>query len=106
MIQKPLNITSNPLKFSEEINDRMRIGTSLNNIGSVYNNNPKTVDKSLEYFLKALPIFEEIKYDYGVGTISGNIGEIYFLRKQYDKALPYFVTSLKRFAGTIDATFP
>ena len=62
--------------------------------------------KALEYFLKALPIFEEIKYDYGVGTISGNIGEIYFDRKQYDKALPYFVTSLKMYTGTIDATFP
>ena len=94
------------LKVGEEINDKMRIGTSMNNIGSVYKNNPATVDKGLEYFLRALPIFEELKYDYGVGTISGNIGEIYFDRKQYEKALPYFVTALKMFAGTIDATFP
>ncbi len=94
------------LKVSEEINDKVRIGTSMNNIGSVYKSNPATVDKGLEYFLKALPIFEEVNYDAGIGTASGNIGEIYFDRKQYDKALPYFVTSLRMYAGTIDATFP
>ena len=94
------------LKVSEEIGDKMRIGTSMNNIGGVYKSNPFTEDKGLEYFLKGIPIFEEIKYDRGVGILSGNIGEIYFDRKQYDKALPYFVTSLKMYAGTIDATFP
>lgn len=94
------------LKVSEEIKDKVRIGTSMNNIGSVYKSNPATVDKALEYFLKALPIFEGVKYDAGIGTASGNIGEIYFDRKQYDKALPYLVTSLKMYAGTIDATFP
>lgn len=94
------------LKVSEAINDRMRIATSLNNIGGVYMNNPATMGKALEYYRRALPIFEEIQYAYGVGTISANISEIYLERKQYDSARVFLDTSLKAYAGSIDATFP
>jgi tetratricopeptide (TPR) repeat protein len=94
------------LKVSEEIGDKMRIATSLNNIGGVYTNNPATIDNALLYYERALPIFREIDYGYGVGTITANIGEIFVNRKQYDSALHYLDISLKAYAGSIDATFP
>jgi len=50
------------LKIAEEINNKFRIATNLNNIGTVYANKPATIDKALEYFNRALPIFEEINY--------------------------------------------
>ena len=94
------------LRVSEEIGDRMRIATSLNNIGGVYTNNPATIDKALQYYHLALPIFNEINYSYGVGTITANIGEIFVNRKEYDSALYYLDISLKAYGGSIDATFP
>jgi tetratricopeptide (TPR) repeat protein len=94
------------LRISEEVNDRLRIGTALNNIGGVYNNKPATVDKSLEYFLKALPIFREIDYQDGMATVSMNVGEIYVKKKQFDSAIYYFETSLKIFDESVDAAFP
>ena len=69
------------LRISEEVNDRLRIATVLNNIGGVYNNKPATVDKGLEYFLKALPIFQEIDDRVGMATASMNVGEIYYLKR-------------------------
>lgn len=94
------------LKVSEEIGDKMRIATSLNNIGGVYTNNPATIDNALRYYQRALPIFREIDYGYGVGTITANIGEIFVNQKQYDSALYYLDISLRAYAGSIDATFP
>ncbi|HXR79950.1 MAG TPA: tetratricopeptide repeat protein, partial [Saprospiraceae bacterium] len=94
------------LRISEEINDRLRIGTALNNIGGVYNNKPATVDRGLEYFLRALPIFQEIDNEAGMATASMNVGEIYLKKKLYDSAIHYFEASLAIFDETVDATFP
>ena len=94
------------LQISEEVKDSIRIGTALNGIGGVYNNNPATVDKALEYFLRALPIFKGVDYEDGVATVSMNVGEIYKKRKLYDSAIVYFDKSLEVYSGTIDATFP
>jgi adenylate cyclase len=48
------------LKYSELSGDKFRILIALNNIGGVYNIKEATYDKALEYYLKALPICEEL----------------------------------------------
>jgi adenylate cyclase len=103
---KAIDFYLRSLRISEEIDDKLRIGTALNNIGGVYNNKPATVDKGLKYFLRGLPIFEKIEYPDGVATVSMNIGEIYLQKSDYDSAIYYFEKSLEILNGTIDATFP
>lgn len=93
------------LKVAEEINNKLRIATNLNNIGSVYANKATTMDKAQEYFLRALPIFQELDYPDGVAIASVNIGETYFKRGLYDSALTYFETSAKIYEGTAGAAY-
>ena len=103
---KAIDFHFKSLRISEEINDQLRIGTSYNNIGSVYTNKEATVDKGLEYFFLALPIFKKIDYLDGVAIVSLNIGEIYQKEKMYDSAIYYFQISIKIYEGTSNAAFP
>ena len=103
---KAIDFYLRSLRISEEIDDKLRTGTLLNNIGGVYSNKPATVNKGLEYFLKAMPIFRGIGYTDGVATASMNVGEIYQNKKMYDSASYYFKTSLEIFDESVDATFP
>ena len=91
------------LRIAEEIKNKYRIATNLNNIGTVYANKEASYDKAIDYFLKALPVFKEINYTVGIGTASVNIGEIYFKRGMYDSALTFFQTSIQMYDGTADA---
>ncbi len=91
------------MHVAEQIKDKLRIATNLNNIGGVYANRPTTADKALLYYLRALPIFEEINYNDGIGTVSLNIGEAYFRKGAYSFARKYFETSARLFEGTADA---
>jgi two-component system NtrC family sensor kinase len=103
---KALEYHFQSLKISEEIGNKLRIGTSFNNIGTVYQQSESTLDDALASYKKALDVFEEIEYDYGVSTVAMNIGEIYFIELKYDSALHYHQVALELCDGTIDATFP
>ena len=103
---KAIDFNLKSLRISEEIKDQLRIGTSYNNIGSIYTNKEATVDKGLEYFFLALPIFKKIDYLDGVAIVSLNIGEIYQKEKMYDSAIYYFQISIKIYEGTSNAAFP
>lgn len=103
---KAIDFHLRSLKISEELQDSLRIGTALNGIGTAYNNNDATVDKALEYFLRALSIFDAIDYQEGVGIAAMNVGEIFKKKQLYDSAIFYLDESLEVYRGTIDATFP
>jgi len=81
---KALELYLNSLKVSEELQDTLRIVTALSNIGGVYSNKPKTYDKALENYFRALPLMEayqdQAKQETkdAIGTICINIGEAYF----------------------------
>ena len=94
------------LKIAEDIDSKFYISTNLNNIGTVYANKPATIDKALQYYLRALPIFKELNYAEGIGIASMNIGENYFKKGSYDSAITYMEASVNLYEGTIDATFP
>ncbi|MCE3229539.1 MAG: hypothetical protein K0S32_4090 [Bacteroidetes bacterium] len=55
----------------------------------------KHTEKGLEYYLKALAIYEEIGSETGVASIKSNIGNCYFTLKQYDKAEQNFLEGLQ-----------
>ena len=102
---KSLEYHLKSLKVAEEINNKFRIATNLNNIGTVYSNKVASQDKAIDYFLKALPVFEEINYIEGIGTAAVNIGEIYFKKGLYDSALIFLQRSIQMYEGTADAAY-
>jgi tetratricopeptide (TPR) repeat protein len=75
------------LHYSEMTGDKTRILTAANNVGGVYSEKKETWDKSLKYYLMALPLSEELKLNKYSGDISVNIGNIYFNKslKAYGK---------------------
>jgi len=81
---KALELYLNSLKVSEELQDTLRIVSALSNIGGVYANKPKTYDKALENYFRALPLMESFQDQNdqrtkdAIGTICINIGEAYF----------------------------
>src|SRR6188768_754205 len=75
---KALELHLQSLKMSEEINDTLRILTSLTNIGGVYSNKEVTYSKALEYFLRSYKLSLAIQDQYSIGTSTVNLGEIYY----------------------------
>jgi signal transduction histidine kinase/Tfp pilus assembly protein PilF len=94
------------LKISEEIGNTLRIATSYNNIGTVYQQAEATIDDALNSYKKALEGFTKIDNQPGMATVAMNIGEIYFLESKLDSAIQYHELALGLCDGTLDATFP
>ncbi len=76
------------LKLSREINDQNLIAKWLGNIGNVYReeiNNLKNqpeerkalLNKSIDYYFKALKIYDNLNDKIGVARMNGNIGNVY-----------------------------
>ena len=102
---KSLELHLESLKLSEEINDTLRILTSLNNIGAVYLNKPATYSKALDYFLQSYKLSRIIKDQYLIGTSTANLGEIYYKMGDDNTALFYLNQSVKAYAGTEDLPY-
>jgi len=90
------------LKIGERLQDSTRIATLLLNIGLLYSEQPGALDTAESYYLRALAIGESIGMEDLLGVGSINLGELYFMREQYDSALYYFEKSLDIFDSRID----
>lgn len=99
---KSLELDLKSLKISEEINDSLRIVTSLNNIGTLYLNKQATYKKALEYFLKAYQLSKAIQDQYLIGTATVNLGATYYNLNDDNKALYFLQEALVAFDGTPD----
>jgi serine phosphatase RsbU (regulator of sigma subunit) len=103
---KALEFHLKSLKAAEESKDTLRIVTSMINIGVIYLNNPNTHNIALQYNLSALPLSEKLGNNDAVGTVSVNLGEIFFRRQAYDTALFYYEKSLKAFRKSNSGNVP
>ena len=83
------------LDLAQQSGNKLRIESALGNIGVIYFKNPATNDKALEYYLKAVPYALEIKDDESTGILYTNIGEVYVVKNEFDKALYYYNEALK-----------
>ncbi|HET7115355.1 MAG TPA: adenylate/guanylate cyclase domain-containing protein [Hanamia sp.] len=98
--EKALELNLKSLSIAEQIGDTLRILTALQNIGAVYFNKPSTINQSLKYYLRALPMSESLNNKDAIGTITVNVGEIYLKKGNDDSALIYFQKSLKAYEGS------
>lgn len=106
---KALGYHLRSLKAAEESKDTLRIVTSMINIGVLYvnNNNTNTIaPEALQYNLAALPLSEKLGNNDAIGTVSVNLGEIYFRKQSYDTALFYYEKSLTAFKKSNTGNIP
>ena len=73
------------LKLKEEVDFKIGIGNTLNNIGYYYFHIGE-YDRALDYHHKALNVRRECNHKLGIGWSIRNIGFIYYYKKDYDKA--------------------
>jgi len=82
------------LEFSEKLQDSVRIGRALNNLG-MYNWNRGNFNKAIDLFYRNLLISERLGRNQGVAIASSNIGLIYMELELYEKALEYSLKAYK-----------
>ncbi len=98
--EKALDLYLQALKIAEEIKDSVRTMTVLLNIGTIYGEKQATYDKAISYYEKAWPYAEVMLDNDAIGTITGNLGEIYLKSNKDSLALINLEKSLKAYEGT------
>jgi two-component system, NarL family, sensor kinase len=65
------------------------VGQIYNNTAAIYNERKEDHATALDYYLKGLAIFEQLKDSSLMGMAYGNIGDLYSGMKEYEKAYTY-----------------
>jgi tetratricopeptide (TPR) repeat protein len=93
---KAIGYTREALTLATEINDQKGMAASYNNLGVAYKSQG-ALDKSLEYYLISLRIYDKLQNKDGVATTKSNIGTIYSMKKDYGQAMKYFEEAHQQF---------
>ncbi|WP_345214088.1 tetratricopeptide repeat protein [Mucilaginibacter gynuensis] len=78
--------TNRALKYNKR--DTRRTINTINTMGLVYRN-WKHYARALTYFNQALDMAKRLRDSAWMGITNGNIGSVYFMQRQYDKAIPF-----------------
>jgi len=105
---KALDYYFKALKIAKELDDKYGIASDNGSIGNAYkaqayiaisHQGYKESDslyiKALDYYFKALKLFEELDDKTKIATQLTNIGTVYHDQKDYQKALDYYFKALK-----------
>ncbi|MBI3218403.1 MAG: tetratricopeptide repeat protein [Bacteroidetes bacterium] len=98
---KAIGYTREALTLATEIEDKKGMAASYNNLGVAYRSQG-ALDKSLEYYLISMRIYDNLKNQDGIATIKSNIATIYSMKKDYGQAMKYFEESYKHFTELKD----
>ncbi len=100
---KAIGYTREALTLATEIDDKKGMAASYNNLGVAYRSQG-ALDKSLEYYLISLRIYDKLKNKDGIATTKSNIGTIYSMKKDYGQAMKYFEEAHAQFTELGDQT--
>jgi tetratricopeptide (TPR) repeat protein len=98
---KAIAYTREALSLATEIEDRRGMAAAYNNLGVAYRSQG-AFDKSLEYFITALKIFENLNYLPGLASTKANIGSLYSMKKDHGQALKFYEESFNLFTELKD----
>lgn len=82
------------LDIAKELNDKEKITSSLQNIGSTYVSLGKYVE-SVDYFTQAISIAEDLSSTHLISHIEDNLGLVYYYQGKLDLALKRLNSSLE-----------
>lgn len=84
------------LEISLQLNSKKSIAHSYNNIAKLILKQDSTqIDSSLNYYQKALEIYEEIGDEEGISRAASNVGTNYWKKGDYNKAVPYLERAIR-----------
>jgi tetratricopeptide (TPR) repeat protein len=89
---KAIGYTREALSMATEINDQRGMAASYNNLGVAYKNQG-ALDKSLEYYIRSLKIYETLDNKEGIATTKNNIATIYSIKGDFGQAMKYLEES-------------
>ncbi|GIK70080.1 MAG: hypothetical protein BroJett020_13750 [Bacteroidota bacterium] len=81
------------LNTSKEINDKVTMSSTYNNLGNLYNQSGE-YEKALKYYILSMELDEELNNRNGMATSYNNIGLIYWMQGGFEKAQEYFEKAL------------
>ena len=90
-----LNFGQRAIKLATELSDSTQLATAYKNMGNLYYIKNQ-LDKSEEYFLTAMEIFERQKDTLGLAKIYNNLGVVNRVKGNYQKTLEYYQQSLEK----------
>jgi class 3 adenylate cyclase/lipopolysaccharide biosynthesis regulator YciM len=111
---RALDFALRSLSIAEKLGDKLRIMSALNSVGTIYYNQSEGTiktnkevnqDKALKYLSMALPLCEQLGNTEAFGIISENIGEIYFKKGNYNKAMEYYKKAVDVLKNNPNAPF-
>ncbi len=91
--EKALNIFQKNYNAKKSLNSNEK-ARAARYMGSILKHMDK-LDESLNYFMESLEIYKTTNNKSGIGDISREIGEIYSLKKDFEKAKEYSLEGLK-----------
>lgn len=100
---KALEYMLRSLQLAEKTGDTLRMITALSNIGGIYHNKENPI--AIDYLQKAIPLVESSGNKEAFVVITGNIGEIYADKNENQKALEYFLKSIKTAGNEFSSAF-
>lgn len=100
---KAIGYSREALNLATEINDFKGQAAGYNNLGVAYKSQG-ALDKSLEYYLMSLKIYDNLKNKEGIAVTKNNIGSIYSLKKDYGQAMKFLEESNAAFVELGDNT--
>lgn len=98
---RAIGYTREALSLATDINDQKGMAASYNNLGIAYKNQG-ALDKSLEYYIRSLKIYETLKNSDGIATTKNNIATIYSIKGDYGQAMKYMEESYSLFVQSGD----
>ena len=96
-----IGYTREALSLATDINDKKGMAASYNNLGVAYKNQG-ALDKSLEYYITSLKIYESLDNKEGIATTKNNIATIYSIKGDFGQAMKYLEESYAQFVQLKD----
>ncbi len=84
---KAIDCLQKSLTLAEETGDRKKTADAYVGIATIFYHDPGNTDKTREYLLKALAIYETLGNQEGMSLVFGNLSSIYLHDGDYENAL-------------------
>jgi len=98
---KAVGYAREALNLATEIGDKKGLAAAYNNLGIAYRTQG-ALDKSLEYYITSLKIYESLDNKEGIATTKNNISTIYSIKRDFGQAMKYLEESYKLFVELKD----
>ena len=93
--EKAFNYFDQSLAVAKDAKDTMLVADCFNNKALIYDEQQNNYPKAIEFYTKALTLYEQLKNTERIGMVYSNLGVVYKIIKNYDQSVFYYNGALK-----------